>query len=110
MNFIITLKLNDEPVRYHYGALCSAEMIAGAEGACKKLSGKRNRFGQHSGEQYDCTEEVIWRAAQHCWIIFQVKGQRQMKGLLMMEKLLDLLFLLPRIFGRNPYRQKKQEY
>ena len=65
MNFIIILKLNDEPVRYHYGAMCSAGMIAGAEGASKKLSGKRNRFGQHSGEQYDCTEEVIRRAARH---------------------------------------------
>lgn len=36
----------------------------------QKLSGKRNEFGRRSGEQLDCTEEVI----------FQVKGQRQTKN------------------------------
>ena len=64
----------DEFVRY-LCTKCINEKVEiarsiGAEGACKKLSGKRNRFGQHSGEQYDCTEEVI----------FQVKGQRQTKN------------------------------
>lgn len=75
----------------------------------QKLSGKRNRFGQHSGEQYDCTEEVLRRRSQDGLIIFQVKGQRQIEGLLIKEKILDLLFCCQEII-RFRAETKKQEY
>lgn len=75
----------------------------------QKLSGKRNRFGQHSGEQYDCTEEVLRRNHEDGLIIFQVKGQRQIEGLLITEKILDLLFCCHEII-RFQAGTKKQEY
>ena len=64
----------DEFVRY-LCTKCINEKVEiarsiGAEGACRNSQVKWNEFGRRSGEQYDCTEEVI----------FQVKGQRQTKN------------------------------
>ena len=76
-----------------------SDAFGDAEGAVQKLSGKRNRPGQHSGEHNICTEELSHTVAGDRANISGKRTEADKRISSLITQVLVMVFMLSALFA-----------